>query len=222
MIELELVNGKMGVEIKGEYYNVLPLPFDANKMVVDEAYINLDLVMPYYGNTDGTLPKPGFYTREDEEGNLQLLIKEPEDKERDDYSVEKIISFDIDQLVEKIQNGNFMSPEEIERINLNSEFRTFEISPKDDFLKVIVKTVINTKKVNLKIYADRLHARHSLGNMISSLSGSTKMSTSYFQVWAELLGFDFKLDIFDTGEDTIAPLKNKIYYDSREGEIKVE
>ncbi len=222
MIDLELVKGKMGVEIKGEYYNVHPLPYDVKLMVVDEAYINLDLVMPYYGNTDGELNKPGFYSREDDNGNLQLIIKEPEQDDLKNYSIDKIITFEIDKLVEKISSEHFMTPDEIERINMNSEFRKFDINPEDDFLKVIVKTVINTKKVNLKIYANRLAERHSLGNMISSLSGKTKMSVNYFQIWSELLGFDYKLTISDSGDDPIAPLKNEIYYDSTEGEVKVD
>lgn len=222
MIDLEFVKGKMGVEIKGEYYNVHPLPYDAGLMVVDEAYINLDLVMPYYGDAEAGMTKPGFYSRECDNGRLQLVIKEPNESEIEHYLSSKVITFEIDRLLEKIKSEDFMSPEEIERINMNSEFRKFDINPDDDFLKVIVKTVINTKKVNLKIYANRLAERHSLGNMISSLSGKTKMSVNYFQIWSELLGFDYKLTISDAGDDPIAPLKDDIYYDSIEGEVKVD
>lgn len=220
MINLELVKGKMGVEIKGEYYNVHPLPYDVRSMIVDEAYINLGLVMPYYGNTDGKITKPGFYSREDNNGNIQLIIKEPEEDDLENYSTDKIITFEIDKLIEKINTESFMTPEEIERINMNSEFRKFDINPEDDFLKVIVKTIINTKKVNLKIYANRLPEKHTLGNMISSLSGKTKMSVNYFQVWSEMLGFDFNMTVRDSGDDPLAPLKNDIYYDSVEGEVK--
>lgn len=222
MIDLELVKGKMGVEIRGEYYNVHPLPYDAGLMVVDEAYIDADLVMPYYGKVEDKVFKPGFYTRDDGVGAVQLVAKYPEKDERDHYSIDRVIAFEIDKLVEKIKSEDFMTPEEIERINLNSEFRKFDINPDDDFLKVIIKTIINTKKVNLKIYANRLPERHSLGNMISSLSGKTKMSVTYFQIWSELLGFEYKLSIFDDGDDPIAPLKNDIYFDSRDGEVRVD
>lgn len=219
MTNIEFVKGKLGVEIKGEYYDAHPLPYDVGLMVVEEAYISDGLVMPFFGNTKGVMRKPGFYSVEDEDGNCRLVIKEPMEDEVKYYNSENVISLELDKLIERINNENFMSPEEIERINMNSEFRTFDIEDDDDFLTVIVKTIINTKKVNLKIYADRLHKRHSLGNMISSLSGKTKMSVSYFKIWSELLGFDFELTISDSGVDNIAPLKENLHYDSTVGDV---
>lgn len=219
MTNIEFVKGKLGVEIKGDYYNAHPLPYDVGLMIVDEAYMVGNIVMPFYGNTEGVMRRPGFYSVNDSDGEIQLVINEPNNSERKYYNADNIVALELDKLIERINSEDFMSPEEVERINMNSEFRVFEINPDDDFLKVIVKTIINTKKVNLKIYTDRLPERHSLGNMISSLSGKTKMSVSYFQIWRELLGFDFNLTVIDSGIDTIAPLKEDIVYDGTSGEI---
>lgn len=220
MLDLELVRGKMGVEIKGDYYNAHPLPFDANIMFKDEAYISGDIVMPYYGEVEKiNEKKPGYYGIRDNDV-LKILTVIPEPEEKKDYSIDKIINFELEKLLENINEEDFLSPEEIEMINMSSDFRLFEINDDDDFLKKIVKTIINSKKVNLKIYANRLPERHHLGNMISSLSGKTKMSVAYFKIWSEILGFDFKIAVSDNGSDTIVPLKHDVNYDSVSNDIE--
>lgn len=220
MIDVKIIKGKMGVEIKGEFFNVYPLPYDAEYMMEEDAYITGDIVMPYFGVVDKiNAMKPGFYGIQDGE-HVKIITVLPEGKDKENYSIDKVISFDLSNIVDVINTEGFISPEEIELINMSSDFKKFDIQPEDDFLKKIVKSVINTKKVNLKIYANRLPERHHLGNMISSLSNKTKMSVAYFKIWSEILGFDFDIVVRDNGEDSIAPLKKEVNYSSVTNEVE--
>lgn len=210
----------MGVEIKGDFFNAYPLPYDPEYMMIDDAYISGDIVMPYYGVVKKINPmKPGYYGIQDGDV-IKIITVLPEGKDKENYSIDKVISFDLSNIVDVINTEGFISPEEIELINMSSDFKKFDIHDDDDFLKKIVKAVINTKKVNLKIYANRLPERHHLGNMISSLSGKTKMSVAYFKIWSEILGFDFDVTVRDNGEDPIVPLKKDINYSSESNEVE--
>lgn len=221
MVNIELVKGKMGVELRGDYYNAHPLPYDPHTMIKDEAYISGDIVMPYMGVVESIdYHKPGFYGYKEEDGRIKIITVLPEKEDEKNYSTNKIINFELDKILERINEDDFISPEEVERINMNSDFRHFDILPEDDFLKKIVKSVINTKKVNLKIYANRLPERHHLGNMISSLSNKTKMSVTYFNLWSEILGFDFDIIAKDNGTDNIVPLDKDIVYSNVTNDIE--
>lgn len=213
-MNFEFVKGKMGVEIKGEYYNVFPLPYNNELMEPEEAYITDDLVLPYHGVVESINEKvPGYYGVKDGEKTV-LVIVLPDGDEAEKYSVDKVINFDIETILDNIKEEDLLTPEEVEMINMSSDYRIFEIKDDDDFLKKIVKTIINEKKVNLKVYASRLPERHQLGNMITSLSGKTKMSVAYFKLWSEMLGFDFTINAFDNGTDRLVPMTKEVHYNS--------
>ena len=50
--------------------------------------------------------------------------------------------------------------------------------------------------------------------MKQALIQKTRMSTTNFMLWAELLGIDFNVIVKDNGRDKISPLKHPLVYDS--------
>lgn len=81
----------------------------------------------------------------------------------------------------------------------------------DDFLKMIVKAVIRSKKRSLNNLGF-IRQQHLGANMRAALIGQTKMSTNYFLLWADAQKFKFTIRIEDDG-DTEYPLPRPIIYD---------
>lgn len=199
-------------------YTVLPWFNDVSESSngVDVAYMINEYVYPYrgkYDNLDPSLPKSvGIYDSDNSDKVVMISPKTKMDKKT--YSISKVKSYDLDvdsilDFVEK-HGDELMDEKTIEAINANSEVSRFEIKEEDDFLKKIIKKLINSKKINLKNYQDKLANRHDLGNMISVLNKSTKMSVVNFERWCEMLGVDWEVTINDNGEDTLAPLEESL------------
>jgi hypothetical protein len=96
-----------------------------------------------------------------------------------------------------------------------------EIDVNDDFLKRIVKTVINEKHVNVKKYGTKVINGWQITNLINGLVGTTKTGPLVFLQWMELLDCDFKIIITDNGVDPNDPLKEKVIYNSITDKISI-
>ena len=98
-----------------------------------------------------------------------------------------------------------------------------EINDTDDFLKKVVKTAIIEKQVNLNKYKNIYGTKkYTLTNMRQALAGKTKMSPTVFMMWADILGFDFEVNIIDNGRDQGDNFKGIIHYDSASDTITKE
>lgn len=98
-----------------------------------------------------------------------------------------------------------------------------EINDTDDFLKKVVKTAIIEKKVNLNKYKNIYGTKkYTLTNMRQALAGKTKMSPTVFLMWAEILGFDFEVNIVDNGKDKGDNFTGIIHYDSTSDTVTKE
>ena len=117
----------------------------------------------------------------------------------------------------KEQAELFNNDDELEVINSSSEIFAPKIKEGDDFLKVLVKKALEEKKISLKNYKNKFTKPHTLNNIKSALIKPTKTSIPNFEQWAELLGFDWEIRIFDNGHDKNNPLKYDIVFRSDEG-----
>lgn len=70
---------------------------------------------------------------------------------------------------------------------------------KDDFLKKIIKTVLNELCIPMSKYKSKVDKKYMLSNMKSALVSPTKMSTPYFNGWVEML--KLKITIIVESED---------------------
>ena len=157
----------------------------------------------------------GIYKDDEKE----YVVIEGNKKEKEAFCVSNVIDMDIESIANKIkeQAELFNNDDELEVINSSSEIFAPKIKEGDDFLKVLVKKALEEKKISLKNYKNKFTKPHTLNNIKSALIKPTKTSIPNFEQWAELLGFDWEIRIFDNGQDKNNPLKYDIVFRSDEG-----
>jgi hypothetical protein len=113
------------------------------------------------------------------------------------------------------ENEELFDEEAISDMNTAAAFYVPRINESDDFLKRTIKTIIIKKGVDINKLKSKTGEKYILPNMKAALENSTKMSVKYFCQWIELLGCDFELTIFDSGDDKVDPLRTPEVYSSR-------
>lgn len=126
----------------------------------------------------------------------------------DQFIINKLVNYNIDHIIEeasKSDNSELYDVEVINDLNASSEIFRPVIYVKDDFLKKSIKTVINTLNVSLSKYKYKMTQKYMISNMKSALLSPTKMSTMYFNAWAEMLGLKITMIIetTDASEDKL-------------------
>lgn len=214
MIMKICTGGRMILAVDEYVYEVHMYHPSIKKLQKNHGYIIGDYVYIYHGKD-----KPnGMGLYKDKETG-QIMIQQGNSKDKEKFSVANVIDMDIDSISMAIkeQAKKYTTEEDLEIINNSSEVFTPKIKEDDDFLKQLVKQALDEKKINLKAYKNKFSKPHTLNNIKSALVNKTKTSITNFEQWAELLGFDYEIKIFDNGTDKLNPLKCEISYKSDEG-----
>lgn len=90
-----------------------------------------------------------------------------------------------------------------------------EIKESDDFLKKLIKTVFLIKKVATTKYRKKLSKAYAFSNLFQGLNNETKISTTVWQTWIEIIGIDAVIILKDSGSDDEDPIDKYIVYKSR-------
>ena len=91
------------------------------------------------------------------------------------------------------------------------------INENDDPLKKLIKQAIIDKKIDINRLKHKMPQKYGLTNMKSALIGKTKMSISNFNIWCELLGISYYIELGNNGTDDINPLPHPISFSSEDG-----
>lgn len=186
-------------------------------------YIENGLVYIYNGELKSSNPKPGLYTKLEttKKGKEKLkryfIGDEPDYKGI--YPIDEVLELNVDAIFENLSSNpdDFIKPEDLETISTDRDIYIPIIKDSDDFLKVAIKKAITAKRINIKKkYKNQFTSQHQLTNMMSSLQGATKMSVLYYIYWANLLGLDWELSLYDNGKDPMNPLPEPIHLTSNE------
>ncbi len=200
------IGKKLAFSVDEDYYEVHQYIRD-RKLMKNGAYMYGDYVFIYRGKKSKfTKPyKPGLYLIKDKK--YEFVYPETE-KDKEKYSIDRIIEIDPESIFHNIAEDeeNFISPEDIEIINNNSEIWIPSFKENDDFLKVAVKKAIADKKINLKNYKDKFSNQYALNNMKAGLNKDTKMTVTNLKLWAEVLGLRWEFTVEDNGTDKLNPL----------------
>lgn len=212
-----LFTGRTAITIDDEYHEVLSYTKNI-KLKKGYGYLKGDTVYIYHGKyekfgEDELLP--GIYKSK----SGKAVFVEPETKlDKKKYHISNVVEMKltVDDIVNTLrqEEENFIDPHEIEVVNNNKERYTPTFHEDDDFLKAAIKHVIEEKKINLKSYRHLFASQHDLNNMKSSLNNKTKMSTTNFKKWEEVLGFKWTLTIEDSGKDKLSPLPHPLTFHS--------
>lgn len=193
-------------------------------------------------NTDEYIPNKGYIDKEKE---IVLIFSKNENKMKfgpnvpyfwiedgkvqhsdltekmyDVFSVQNIKDLNLDVIEEVTDINDELYDEEL-IISINNSTSVFkpEIKDSDDFLKKLVKQVILDKGIDIKMLDSKLGKKNGLNNLKSALLGTTKMSTTNFIIWAELLGIEWTIMISNNGTDKVYPLKEDLLYMSSNDRI---
>ena len=210
--------GRMILAVDDYVYEVHMYHPSMEKLQKNHGYIIRDYVYVYKGKEkpDGM----GIYKNRD---TGELMVIDGSTKEKEKFSVDKIIDMDIESITNKIkeQTERFTSEEDLEVMNNSAEVFAPKIKEGDDFLKQVVKQALEEKQISIKHYKNKFSKPHTLNNIKSALINKTKTSINNFEQWAELLGFDWEIRIYDNGLDKQNPMDVDIIFKSDEG-LRVE
>ena len=210
--------GRMILAVDDYVYEVHMYHPSMEKLQKNHGYIIRDYVYVYRGKEkpDGM----GIYKNRD---TGELMVIDGSTKEKEKFSVDKIIDMDIESITNKIkeQTERFTSEEDLEVMNNSAEVFAPKIKEGDDFLKQVVKQALEEKQISIKHYKNKFSKPHTLNNIKSALINKTKTSINNFEQWAELLGFDWEIRIYDNGMDKQNPMEVDIIFKSDEG-LRVE
>ncbi|MDD3172116.1 MAG: hypothetical protein PHF63_00350 [Herbinix sp.] len=188
-------------EVKGAFNPNVKLKKNIGYIVDDHVYI-------YKGKKTSGDNDPGIYRNENEYEVIPYT--KPKDIER--FSITKIVELGPESIKSMIDSNKdrFITSENLEFVKNNDDIFTVTINEDDDFLKMLIKTAINEKKIDLKMYKDKFSDSYVLNNMKSSLMKETKMSVPIFNQWCEILGLKWTIMVEDNGEDYLSPLCSTI------------
>lgn len=139
------------------------------------------------------------------------------------WRVEKIKDLTVKNIIETTSNEPVKYDEKIMlSVARATSVIKPEVSADDDFLKMIVKTVINEKDVNVNKYKATISPTWVVSNLINGLLGTTKTGPLTFLQFMDMLNCEFEVRIKDDGKDKDDPLKHTLIYDSTTNKIRRE
>lgn len=159
----------------------------------------------------------------DESGKYQKSSPTPEVYRQ--FRLNKLVNYNTDHIIQTTKESDNNDPIYIDDIinDLNASSEIFHpvMYTKDDFLKKTIKTVINELNISLSKYKYKMTQKYMISNMKSALLSPTKMSTMYFNAWAEMLGLKVTMIIesTDVSEDKLD--EPYVYLSERDAVFKI-
>ena len=118
-------------------------------------------------------------------------------------------------------NDDFsLYPAEIEKLEIESIMKLLAAATNNFTSYELLYSSTPMTEINCDGWKNKFTKPHTLNNIKSALIKPTKTSIPNFEQWAELLGFDWEIRIFDNGQDKNNPLKYDIVFRSDEGLIE--
>lgn len=189
------------------------------KLEDGKAYVIGEYVYPYWGQTtvDTDLDKlpVGIY-KHDREYYFRPVSS---NQEKELCSIENITATSLPAIWKEVETNteNFISDEDREMINNNVKEYRPTIKVADDPLKKLVKQAIIDKGVNVNLFKGVFDEKHGLTNIKSTLNNKSNLTMMKFLQWCEMLNLNYKITVYDNGEDNYYPLLHELNYDSGKG-----
>lgn len=199
----------------------IPFPEDNSKkdgivLIDGKGYLGLEdnIVRIYsaYGKPSNASVYPYFWFNENEE----IEMSHPSEEVLAEFSKDMMLDLSEANILLNTPESvdELYNKEEKEAIASSSKKFIPTINESDDFLKKLVKTVINEKGLDINILKSKMNKIYGIPNMKSALTNTTKMSTNYFSQWMEIMGCNFRIEIVDNGSKKDYPLKVNVVYKS--------
>lgn len=160
---------------------------------------------------------------DDKRQEPHLVFSNPSKMTLNVFNVENMHDLTVVNVVKNTTPGEMLfSVKEISDMNSSANFYVPIIYEKDDFLKVIVKTTILEKGINVNKLRSKTSEKYTLANMIAALKNDTKMSVTYFCNWMELLNCEYTIRVRNDNYVQADLLDHPLVYDSEIGYVQEE
>ena len=189
------------------------------KLKEGKAYVIGEYVYPYWGPTtvESNIDKlpVGIYKHDGE----YCFRPVSSNQEKELCSIDNITVTSLPAIWKEVQTNtdNFITDEDREMINSNVKEYRPTIKTNDDPLKKLVKQAIIDKGVNVNLFKGVFDEKHGLTNIKSTLSNKSNLTMMKFLQWCEMLNLNYKITVYDNGEDNYYPLLHELNYDSGKG-----
>lgn len=141
------------------------------------------------------------------------------------FRLNKFVNYSTDRIIQAANESDNTEPiyvdDVINDLNASSEIFHPVIYTKDDFLKKTIKTIINVLDISLSKYKYKMSQKYMISNMKSALLSPTKMSTMYFNAWAEMLGLKVTMIIESTDGSEDKLEEPYVYLSERDSVFKL-
>lgn len=146
----------------------------------------------------------------------ELNQSSPSNDIMEQASVDNIRNQSTENLLEDVRNNKQMIYDHhLQELTQTASAKTFPLfKTYDDFLKLIVKAVLIDKNYSLNALPQAGALSHLINNMRQALTGTTKMSTTYFNQWSDIVGFKVTLIVEENGDDPMHVLERPLVYKS--------
>lgn len=165
---------------------------------------------------------PWFTVITNSEGKPEFKFKaKVPDEVKNQFVLSRVGDLSIKRMIDETSPDEVIYSEEMKKNMLVSISECVtEIKSEDDFLKKLIKFMLQLRQVNPKqAYRGCCETPYQLNNLISPLNGTTRISPKSFDTWMELSGTDFEIILKDNGKDKNHPMGYQIRYDSVSNEL---
>ena len=218
-------NSVLAIEGDENIYSVVPFTYDV-ELVKNTGYLKDGYVYIYRGDVSRQKKyKSGLFN--DKKGNIIFAMSEDE---KEKYSFVNVKDDSIHSILEQAKKVNPKLKKKImKEINKSSDVYVPELDENDDFLKHLVKLILQEKKIDLKAHKDKFKKTHDLTNIKASLETKTSpdgkrgsLTMNNLLKWLEILEMDIEV-IFKDSENSEDPCFKKFKYDASSGySVEVE
>ena len=212
-------NSVLTIEGDENIYSVVPFTYEI-ELVKNTGYLKDGYVYIYRGDISKKKKyKSGIFT--DRKGNVMFAMSEDE---KEKFAFENVKDDSIHSILEHAKKINPKLKNKIMKdINNSSDIYIPELDENDDFLKHLVKLILQTKKIDLKDHKSKFKKSHDLTNIKASLETKTSpdgkrgsLTMNNLLKWLEILEMDIEV-IFRDSETSEDPCFKTFRYDVSNG-----
>ncbi len=141
-----------------------------------------------------------------------ILIKSYDEDEREAFKAVHTAKADLDAINDELEGDvDLYDPDIVCNINASTAKFAPPIDEKDDFLKKLVKCLIHVTGTDVNKFKSVKDEKYWLTNLKTALTGSTKMSTTNFRVWSELMHANFAVIAYPEKSKGTTPYVPLVY-----------
>lgn len=143
-------------------------------------------------------------------------------KTKDFFKESNLSSDTVESIVsDTVEGEQLYNQEMLDDLNAGGDIWIPEIEKTDDFLKLIVKTILIDNNINLNSRKHLMPKSFQISNLKAGIKGKTKTSPTTFNILSELLGFEFDITIRSREGSKFPPLKHEYKYTSYNNKVEV-